>query len=186
MQTTSKKNEFIYHTHDPRYGPKYAASSKNGKLFLADFSDFYLAVSASVNDANYRRPNSFITPMTRDYGPKYAVSSKNGKLFLADFSDFYLAVSASVNDANYRRPFIYHTHDPRYGPKYAASSKNGKLFLADFFDFYLAVSASVNDANYRKPNSFITPMTRDMDRNMLLAVKTENFFSSIFLILIWL
>ena len=62
-------------------------------------------------------------------------------------------------------------HDPRYGPKYAASSKNGKLFLADFSDFYLAVSASVNDSNYRRPNSFITPMTRDMDRKMLPAEK---------------
>ena len=89
MQTTAK-TEFIYHTHDPRYGPKYAASSKNGKLFLADFSDFYLAVSASVNDANYRRPNSFITPMTRDMDRNMTASSKNGKLFLADFSDFYL------------------------------------------------------------------------------------------------
>ena len=69
---------------------------KNGKLFIADFSDFYLAVSASVNDANYRRPNSFITPMTRDMDRKYAASGKNGKLFIADFSDFYLAVSASV------------------------------------------------------------------------------------------
>ena len=126
--------------------------------------------------------------MTQRCGPKYAASSINGKLFLADFSDFYLAVSASVNDANYRRPnlFIYHTHDPRYGPKYAASSKNGKLFLPDFSDFYLAVSASVNDANYRRPNSFITPMFRDMDINLLPAVKTENFFSPIFLIFIWL
>ena len=59
-------------------------------------------------------------------------------------------------------------------------------FLQDFSDFYLTVSASVNDANYRRPNSFITPMTRDMDRNMLPAVKTENFFSPIFLIFIWL
>ena len=117
----------------------------------------------------------------------FQVNSKNEKLFLADFSDFYLAVSVSVNDANYRRPSSFITpNDPRYGPKYAASSKNGKLFLADFSDFYLAVSASVNDANYRKPNSFITPMTRDMDRNMLPAVKTENFFSPIFLIFIWL
>ena len=114
-----------------------------------------------------------------------AVKTEN--FFLADFSDFYLAVSASVNDANYQKTeFIYHTHNPRYGPKYAASSKNGKLFLADFSDFYLAVSASVNDANNRRPNSFITPMTRDMDRNMLPAVKTENFFSPIFLIFIWL
>ena len=74
-------------------------------IFLADFSDFYLAVSASVNDANYRRPNSFITPMTRDMDQNMLPAVlKNGKLFLADFSDFYLAVSASVNDANYRKP----------------------------------------------------------------------------------
>ena len=68
------------------------------------------------------------------------------------------------------------THDPRYGPKYAASSKNGKNFVADFSDFYLAVSASVYDANYRRPNLFITPMTRDMDRNMLPAVKIGKIF----------
>ena len=67
----------------------------------------------------------------------------------------------------------------------AASSKNGKLFLADFSDFYLAVSASVNDANYRRPNSFITPMTRDMDRNMLPVVKTELFVAD-FSDFIWL
>ena len=69
---------------------------------------------------------------------------------------------------------------------FQVNSKNETLFLADFSDFYLAVSASVNDANYRRPISFITPMTRDMDRNMLPAVKTENFFSPIFLIFIWL
>ena len=68
-------------------------------------------------------------------------------------------------------------------PNFQVSSKNGKLFVADF---YLAASASVNDANHRKPNSFITPMTRDMGRNMLPAVKTENFLSPIFLIFIWL
>ena len=61
----------------------------------ADFSDFYLAVSASVNNANYRRPNSFITPMTRDM-TEICSQHKNGKIFVADFSDFYLAVSASV------------------------------------------------------------------------------------------
>ena len=74
------------------------------KNFVADFSDFYLAVSASVNDLNYRRPNSFITPMTRDIDRNMMPAVKTGKLFLADFSDFYLAVSASENDANYRRP----------------------------------------------------------------------------------
>ena len=58
--------------------------------------------------------------------------------------------------------------------------------MADFSDFYLDASASVNDANHRKPNSFITPMTRDMGQNMLLAVKTENFLSPIFLVFIWL
>ena len=71
-------------------------------------------------------------------------------------------------------------------PIFQVSSKNGKLFVANFLDFYLAVSASVNDANPRKPISFITPMTRDMGRNMLPAVKTENFLSPIFLIFIWL
>ena len=77
MQTTEKR---IYLSHPgPEIWAKYAASSKNGKLFVAKFFDFYLAVI-------------------------YATSSKNGKLFVADFSDFYLAVSASVNDANYRKP----------------------------------------------------------------------------------
>ena len=66
MQTTENRIHLSH--HDPRYGPKYAASSKNGQHFFVDFSDFYLAVSASVNDANYRKPNSFITPMTRDRG----------------------------------------------------------------------------------------------------------------------
>ena len=107
------KTEFIYHTHDPRYGPKYAASSKNGKLFLADFSDFYLAVSASVNDANYRRPNSFITPMTRDMDRNMLPAVKTENFFSPIFSDFYLAVSASVNDANYRRPHSFITHMTR-------------------------------------------------------------------------
>ena len=74
MQTTVI--EFIYHTHDPRYGPKYAASSKNGKLFVADFSDFYPAVSASVNDANHRKPNSFITPMTGDMAQNMLPAAK--------------------------------------------------------------------------------------------------------------
>ena len=34
--------------------PIFQVSNKNGKLFVADFSDFYLAASASVNDANHR------------------------------------------------------------------------------------------------------------------------------------
>ena len=70
------------------------------------------------------------------------------------------------------------------GKKYGAISKNGKLFVADFSDFFLAVNASKNDAKYQKPNSFIRPMTRDMGKNMLPAVKTENFLSLIFLIFI--
>ena len=64
-------------------------------------------------------------------------------------------------------------------PIFQVSSKNEKLFVAD-----LAVSASVNDASHRKPN--ITPMSRHMGRNMLPAVKTENFLSPIFLIFFWL
>ena len=58
--------------------------------------------------------------------------------------------------------------------------KTENFFSADFLIFISAVSTSVNDANYRRPNSFITPMTRDMDRNMLPAVKMENFFSGDF------
>ena len=61
---------------------------KNGKLFVANFSDFYLALSASVNDANPKTEFIYHTHDPR-YGLKYAASSKNGKLFVADFSDFY-------------------------------------------------------------------------------------------------
>ena len=48
---------------------KPAVKTENFSL-AADFSDFYLAVSASVNDAKHRKPNSFITHMTRDMGQK--------------------------------------------------------------------------------------------------------------------
>ena len=71
--------------------------------------------------------------------------------------------------------FFHHTHDPRYGQKSAASSKNGKFFVTDFFLFYFAVKPSENDEKCRKPNSFITPMTRDMDKKVLPAVKMGNF-----------
>ena len=82
------KTEFFYHTHDPRYGPKSAASSKNGKFFVTDFFLFYFAVKPSENDEKCRKPNSFITPMTRDMDQKSAASSKNGKFFVTDFSSF--------------------------------------------------------------------------------------------------
>ena len=42
--------------------------------------------------------------------------------------------------------------------------KTENFFSPIFSDFCLAVSASENDTNYRRPNSFITLMTRDMDR----------------------
>ena len=43
------------------------------------FSQIYLAVSAFVNDAKYRKSNSFITKMTRDMGRNMlpAVKTKN-------------------------------------------------------------------------------------------------------------
>ena len=82
--------------------------------------------------------------------------------------------------------FFYHTHDPRYGPKSAASSKNGKFFVTDFFLFYFAAKPSENDEKCRKPNSFITPMTRDMDQKVLPAVKMGNFLSPIFFFFILL
>ena len=77
----------------------------------------------SENDAKHRKPNSFITPMTRDMGQNYAASSKNGKLFVANFSDFYLAVSAFVNDAKHQKSNSFITPMTRdMGQKYAASS----------------------------------------------------------------
>ena len=82
--------------------------------------------------------------------------------------------------------FFYHTHDPRYGPKSAASSKNGKFFVTDFFLFYFAVKSSENNEKCRKPNSFITPMTRDMDQKVLPAVKMGIFLSPIFFFFILL
>ena len=85
--------------------PIFEVSSKNGKLFVADFSDFYLAVSASANDAKHRKPNSFIIPMTRDMGKKMLPAVKTGffgRRF--KFSYFYLPVSASINDANHLKP----------------------------------------------------------------------------------
>ena len=154
--------------------------------YVANFSDFYLAVRASINDANHQKLNSFITPMTRDIGQNMQPAVKTENFLLPIF----LILSGCKRIRKRCKPlkteFIYHTHDPRYGPKYAASSKNGKLFVADFSDFYVAVSASVNDANHRKPSSSITSVTRDKGQNMLSAVKTENFLSPIVFIFIWL
>ena len=80
------KTEFFYHTHDPRYGQKSAASSKNGKFFCHRyFCLFYFAVKPSEKDEKCRKPNSFIIPMTRDMDQKSAASSKNGKFFVTDF-----------------------------------------------------------------------------------------------------
>ena len=57
-------------------------------------------------------------------------------------------------------------------------SKNGKKFVAYFSVFYdLAVSAFVNDAKHQKSNSFITPMARDMGKNILPAAKTKNLIN---------
>ena len=71
-------------------GQNMLPAVKTKKKIVADFSDFYLAVSASKNDAEHRKPNSFITPMTRDMGQIMLPAEKNGILFVADFSDFYL------------------------------------------------------------------------------------------------
>ena len=74
-------------------------SAVKAKKIVSDFSDFYLTVSASKNDAKHRKPNFNYHTHDPRYGPKYAASSKNGKLFVADFSNFYLAVLAFKNDA---------------------------------------------------------------------------------------
>ena len=69
------KTEFIYHTHDPRYGPTYAASSKNGKHFVADFSDFYLAVNRIRKLCKPPKTEFIYQTYDPRYGPKYAASS---------------------------------------------------------------------------------------------------------------
>ena len=99
--------------------------------------------------------------------------------------------SHPINDANYRRQKEFRLLHP--WPEIIGRNllrvmavKTENFLSPIFLIFICAVSASVNDANYRKPNSFITPMTRDMGRNMLPAVKMENFLSPIFLIFIWL
>ena len=98
------KTEFFYHTHDPRYGPKSAASSKNGKFFVTDFFLFYFAVKPSENDEKCRKPNSFITPYDPRYGQKSAASSKNGNFLSPIFLFFYFAVKPSENDEKCRKP----------------------------------------------------------------------------------
>ena len=62
----------------------------------------------------------------------------------------------------------------------------GNFFVTDFFVSYFAVKPSENNEKCRKPNSFITPMTRDIDKKVLPAVKMGNFLSPIFLFLILL
>ena len=50
----------------------------------------------------------------------------------------------------------------------------GNFLSPIFLLFYFAVKPSENDEKCRKPNSFITPMTRDMDKKVLPAVKMGN------------
>ena len=132
------ENRILYHTHDPRYGQKSAASSKNGKFFVTYISVYYFALKPSESDEKCRKPN------------------------------------------------FYHTHDPRYGPKSPASSKKWTFLVTDFSVFYFAVKPSKNDEKCRKAISFITPMTRDMDKKELPAVKMGKFLSPIFLFFILL
>ena len=61
---------------------------KTEKKILADFSDFYLALSATVNDTKYRRPNSFITHMTRDMDRNMLPAVKTENFFSPIFLNF--------------------------------------------------------------------------------------------------
>ena len=83
------KTDFFYHIHDPRYGPKSAASSKNGKFFVTDFFPFYFAVKPSENNEKCRKPNSFITPMTRSLDQKVLPAVKMGN-FLSPIVFFFI------------------------------------------------------------------------------------------------
>ena len=88
MKNVENPNIF-YHTHDPRYGPKSAASSKNGKFFVTDIFFFYFAVKPSENDEKCRKPISFITPMTRDMDQKVLPAVKMGN-FLSPIFFFFI------------------------------------------------------------------------------------------------
>ena len=130
------KTEFFYHTHDPRYGQKSAASSKNGKFFVTDFSVFYFAVKPSENDEKCRKPNSFITPI-----------------------------------------------DPRYGQKSAASSKNGKFVRHRYFMCFILLYNHLKIMkNFENRILLLHPLTRDMDKKVLPAVKMGIFCHRFFVL----
>ena len=65
---------------------------KTENFFLADFSDFYLVVSASVNDTKRRKPNSFITHMTRDMGQNMLPAEQTKNLINIFYSCEMIAV----------------------------------------------------------------------------------------------
>ena len=74
------------------------------EFFLSPiFSDFYLAVSASVNDVKHRIPNSFITPMTRDMGQNMlpAVKTKNliNKFYSREMIAVYYIQSSEIQES---------------------------------------------------------------------------------------
>ena len=79
MQTTEN---LIHLSHTwPEIWAKICCQQEKRKTddFVADFSDFYLAVNASKHDAKMKTEFIYHTHDTR-YGPKYAASSKNEKL----------------------------------------------------------------------------------------------------------
>ena len=81
------KTEFSYHTHDPRYGQKSAASSKNGKFFVTDIFLFHFAAKPSENNEKMSKTEFFYhTHETRDMDKKVLPAVKMGifchRLFL--------------------------------------------------------------------------------------------------------
>ena len=151
-------------------------------------------------NANYRRPNSFITCHTPEIWTRNmlpAVKTENVFTAASIFLIHYLGCNAHpINECKLpKTEFIYHMPYTRdMDQKYAASSKNGKRFYCcqHFSDFYLGCNAHpINECKLPK-TEFIYRMhlhdPRYGIRNMLPAVKTENVFTAgcIFLIFIWL
>ena len=80
MENVETRFSFITVTHDPRYGQKSAASSKNGNFFVTDFSVivffFYFAVKPSKNDNKMSKTEFFYHTHDPRYGHKSVASSK--------------------------------------------------------------------------------------------------------------
>ena len=71
---------------------KVLPAVKMGNFLSPIFLFFQFAVKPSENDEKCRKPNSFITPMTRDMDKKVLPAVKMGNFLSPIFLIFYFAV----------------------------------------------------------------------------------------------